>query len=209
VDLLVGMFIIAILILVLRKPCRALTGPASKARAGAHRPELSAADLQQTLNEGQVPTPLDVAFRLQPGEECYGVVAADVEQWLEGDGTYTKKYVAWAGGLSGLALGAAINAAGNSRRKAAAAREAAERWRMIGHYRIYITNQRVALEGGGRREWHEIWLQDARRVARDNSSVVIETANSPSIRLHVAPTEYWYTLLRWLVLDELPSRDIA
>ncbi|MGQ0717918.1 MAG: hypothetical protein ACT4NP_11535 [Pseudonocardiales bacterium] len=130
---------------------------------------------------------------------------ADIERWLEGDGTYTEKYVGWAGGLAGLAIGKAVTAAGNACRRAEAARNAAERWRLVGHYRIYLTSERIALEGGGGREWHELWLHGVRRVELDGSAIVVQVVNEPATRLHLAPTEYWYLLLRRLAMDELPS----
>jgi hypothetical protein len=204
-DTLVGLLVLVLVIVALRKVFGALQRSASGARARVPRSDLSSVELRETLRRGQLPTPVAVSFRLQPGEECYGVVEADLEQWLEGDGTYTEKYVGWAGGLTGLAIGKAVTAAGNARRRAAATREAAERWRLIGHYRIYITSERIALEGGGGREWHELWLSGLRRVERAGSAVVLQVVNEPATRIHAAPTEYWYLLLRRLVLDELPS----
>ncbi len=180
-----------------------------RARTGAPRHDLSIDDLRQTLQRGALPTPVQVSFRLHPGEECYGVADADVEQWREGDGTYTEKHVGWAGGLTGLAIGTAVTATGNRRRRAEAARNAAERWRLVGHYRIYVTNERIAFEGVGGREWHELWLHGVRRVELDGAAVVVQVVNEPSSRLLLAPTDYWYLLLRRLAMDELPRRGQA
>lgn len=208
VELIGLLLVLAAVIFLLRGGLGALQSAiqgTSGPRAAAARPDLSVKALEHTLQRGEFPAPVQVSFRLQPGEECYGVVEADVEQWLEGDGVYTEKYVGWAGGLTGLALGKAVTAAGNARRRAAASREAAERWRLIGHYRIYITSERIAFEGGGGREWHELWLHGVRRLERDASAVIVQVVNEPATRLHIGPVDYWYMLLRRLAMDELPS----
>jgi hypothetical protein len=202
-SLIFSVIVIVAVILLLRRALGAVTTRGATAGPGRPRPDLSVTQLTGTLRSGRLPAPVSVSFPLQPGETCVGTVDADVEQWLEGDGAYTKKYVAWAGGLPGLAIGGAINAVGNSRRKAAAAREAAERWRLIGSYRVYVTTQRIAIEGGS--EWHEIWLQDLRRLERTETALELQTVGQPPTRLHAAPTAYWYVLLRRLAFNELPS----
>lgn len=202
------LIIVVVVILLVRKGLGAATKGGGTARAGRARADLSVDQLTSTLQSGQLPAPVQVSFRLQANEVCVGVVNADIEQWLEGDGTYTKKYVAWAGGLTGLAVGGAMNVVGNSRRKAAATREAAERWRLIGSYRVYVTTERIAFEGGGR-EWHEMWLRDLRRLERDGAALVLQTVGQPATRFHAAPNEYWYLLLRKLAFGELPGAQIS
>lgn len=179
------------------------------ARPRAAAPIHDVAELQRTLQRGELPPPTQVSFRLLPGERCVGVVDADIEQWLEGDGTYTTKHVAWAGGLTGLAIGGAMNVAGNARRKAAARREMAERWRMIGSFRIYVTTARIAFEGGNGREWHEFAIDDVRGVEGDGIAVVVKTNGNPATRIHAAPAAYWQMLLRNLVLGEVPGHPAA
>ncbi len=204
-----GLIVLVVVILALRKVLGALSpGSSGAARAGRARPDLSVEDLADTLRNGGLPTPVQASFRMQPGETCVGEVDADVEQWLEGDGSYTTKHVAWAGGLAGLAIGGAMNAVGNTARKAAARREMAERWRSIGSYRVYVTSERIAFEGGGR-EWHEMWLDDLRRLEIDGGALVLQAVGQPACRIHAAPAEYWYLLLRRLAFDELPGGQIS
>jgi hypothetical protein len=177
------------------------------ARPGQARSDLSVEQLAATLRSGELPPPVRVSFPLQPGERCVGAVEAEVEQWLEGDGTYTHKYVGWAGGLAGLAVGSLSAAIGNSARKAAAAREAAARWRLVGAYRIYVTTERIAFEGGSTgREWQEVWLRDLRRVEVDGSTLELLSVGQPASRVHAAPAEYWALLLRRVAFDEVPGQ---
>lgn len=205
VSLVLNLLIVVGVVLLVRKAIGAVAKGGGTAKPGRPRADLSVSQLTGALQGGRLPAAVPVSFPLQPGEACVGTVDADVEQWLEGDGTYTKKYVAWAGGLTGLAVGGAINAVGNGRRKAAAAREAAERWRLIGSYRVYVTTQRIAFEGGSGREWHEIWFSELRRVERSQTALELQTVGQPPTRLHAAPTAYWYVLLRRLAFNEVPT----
>lgn len=200
-----GLALIALVVVGLARKFGAFR-PSDRARAAAPRPDLSSAELHRTLERGALPAPVDVSFRLELGEVCYGVVEAEVEQWLEGDSTYTHKYVGWAGGLAGLAIGTLTTSIGNAGRKAAAAREAAARWRLVGAYRIYLTTERIAFEGGGGREWHEIWLRDLRRIEVDGSALELRSVGGPASRLHVAPVDYWSMLLRRLAFGEVPGQ---
>lgn len=75
------------------------TGSPSLPRTGA----VSEAQVIANFRSGWSPPPVQVSFALQPSETCVGVVDADGEQWLEGDGSYTHKSVAWVDGVSGLA----------------------------------------------------------------------------------------------------------
>lgn len=114
---------------------------------------------------------------------------------------------AGAGGLAGLAVGSLSAAIGNSARKAAAAREAAARWRLVGAYRIYVTTERIAFEGGSTgREWQEVWLRDLRRVEVDGSTLELLSVGQPASRVHAAPAEYWALLLRRVAFDEVPGQ---
>jgi hypothetical protein len=204
-SLIVLAIIVFVAVLLIRKLTGAVQGSGGRARAGRPRADHSVPELVKTLRAGGLPQAIPVGFPLQPGEMCVGVVEADVEQWLEGDGSYTHKSVGWAGGLAGLAIGSAMNAAGNASRKAAARREAAERWRLVGRYRIYITTARVAFDGGGGREWHESWLEDVRRIEPDHSAIAIQSVGATPTRIHAAPAEYWALLLRRLAFGELPQ----
>jgi hypothetical protein len=189
----------------LRKLTGAIQGSGGRARAGRPRADLSVSELVKTLEAGGLPQAIPVAFPLQPGEVCVGVVDADVDQWLEGDGSYVHKSVGWSGGLTGLAIGGAMSAAGNARRRAAARRSAAERWRLVGGYRIYVTTARLAFDGGGAREWHEAWLADVRRIDLDHSAIAIQSVGATPTRIHAAPGEYWAMLLRSLAFGEVPQ----
>lgn len=201
------LFLVTVLAVVLfaLKERRAVA--ARSAKPGPARPELSARELAATLRRGGLPAAMPVGFRMRADETCVGVVDADVEQWLQGDGTYISKHVGWAGGLGGLVLGSAIAAAGNARRRAEASREAEERWRLVGTYRIYFTTERIAMEGGTR-EWHEFWLDDIRQVSTDGTAVIIQTTGgAPATRVHATPSAYWHMLLRRLVFDERPHAN--
>ena len=157
-------------------------------------------DLAKWLRSGWTPTPIQAPFPLQPDETCVGVVDGVVEQWLEGDGSYVHKSVAWAGGVGGLALGAATSAIGNARRRAKAAKEAAERWRAVDNPRIYITNQRFAMQG---RQWVDLWYPTLRTVTYDQAGVVVQTAGASAMRLRMLPPDYWFVLLRHLAYGEI------
>jgi len=203
VTLLIIIIIVVAIVVQRRKDSSSGVGTA---RSRAAAPIHNVAELAHTLQRGELPAPTQVSFRLLPGETCVGVVDADIEQWLEGDGSYTTKHVAWAGGLAGLAIGGAMNVAGNSWRKAAAKSEMAECWRMIGSYRIYVTTERLAFEGGGGREWHEYSIHDVRGVENDGAAVIVKTNGNPATRIHATPTAYWHMLLRNLVLGEVPGQ---
>jgi hypothetical protein len=173
-----------------------------------YSPATSGAQLVASFRSGWSPSPMQVSFALQPGETCVGVVDADVEQWLEGDGTYTHKSVGWASGLGGLVLGGAATAIGNARRRTKAAREAAERWRHLGIYRIYVTTARIALQGG-HREWHDLWYSDFRIVDYDQNGVILQTSGNPASRLHMTPTDYWFVMVRKLAFNEICDVPIS
>lgn len=164
----------------------------------------SVEDLRRTLQRGQLPPPIDVSFRLLPGEECRAIADADIEQWLPGDDTYTHKSVAWAGGLTGLAIGAASNAVGNAARRAAAGRRATETWRFVDRYRLSLTDERLIVEGGRGREWAEIPLEEIRRLEFDGRLIEFSRNGGTPTRLSLSDSAYWYMLLRRLVLDEVP-----
>lgn len=200
---LVLVFIVIALVVIVRRgrgsgPARRPSQP-PRALSGA-----SVDELRHTLQRGELPPPIDVSFRLHPGERCIAVADADVEQWLPGYGTYTHRSVAWAGGLTGLAIGAASNAVGNAARRAAAGRQAAEQWRFVDSYRLHLTDERLVVEGGRGREWHEILLDEVRRVDADGSLIEFQREGGTPTRLALAQHDYWYLLLRRLVLDEVP-----
>lgn len=164
---------------------------------------LSAIELTARLRSGWFPPPVEVPFALQPNETCVGVVDADVEQWQEGDGSYTHKSVLLAGSLGGLALGGALNAVGNSRRRAQAAREATERWRLIDSMRIYVTTTRIALQTD--REWHDLWYSELRTLQYDHAGLILQLSGRPRSRLRMGPPDYWYVMVRKLAFNDIPD----
>jgi hypothetical protein len=164
---------------------------------------VSGTQLVANFRSGWSPPPVQVSFALQPNEICVGVVDADGEQWLEGEASYTHKSVGFAHGLSGLALGAAMNAVGNTRRRNKAARGAAERWRHIDVFRVYVTTARIALQAGRRREWHDLWYRDFRTVEYDQKGIILQTSGNPASRLHMAPPDYWFVMVQKLAFNEI------
>jgi hypothetical protein len=161
----------------------------------------SAAALATSLRAGWFPPPMQVPFPLQADESCVGIVDAAGEQWLEGEGSYTHKSVAWAGGLSGLVLGGTLNAVGNARRRAKAARQAAEQWRHIDSFRIYVTTSRIALQGS--RDWHDMWFSNLRTLNYDDAGVILQMSGNPASRLRMWPPDYWFVMLRKLAFNDI------
>jgi hypothetical protein len=200
--LLVIALVVVTLVVISRQRAKGPVRPSKPPRAISGE---SVDDLRRTLQRGQLPPPIDVSFRLLPGEECRAVADADVEQWLPGDDTYTHKSVAWAGGLTGLAIGAASNAVGNAARKAAAGRRAAETWRFVDTYRLYLTDMRLIVEGGRGREWAEIPLDEIRRLEFDGRLIEFSRNGGTPTRLSLGEPDYWYMLMRRLVLNEVPQ----
>jgi hypothetical protein len=129
-----------------------------------------------------------------------GLFQANFEQWAEGRGEYTRKHVAWAGGLSGLVLGSALNAAGNARRRSKAARDAAETWRYIDSMLIYVTTSRIALQGCG---WHDLWYSDLRTLDYTWEGLILQMSGSPPCRLKLKSPDYWYVMVRKFAFNEI------
>jgi len=160
------------------------------------------AELVAWLRSGWEPASIQTPFPLQADERCVGVVDSVLEGWLASDGSYMHKSVGWAGGLGGLALGAATSAIGNARRRAKAAREAAERWRVIDRPRVFMTSRRLALQGS---EWMDVWYSGIRVVNQDHSGLIVQSAGGPAIRLQVHSPDYWYVLLRHYAYNDVVS----
>ncbi|MDQ1457477.1 MAG: hypothetical protein QOH28_3097 [Actinomycetota bacterium] len=104
-------------------------------------------------------------------------------------------------GLTGLAIGSARSAAGNAARRSKAAREAAEKWRYIDSYRVYVTTSRIALQGS--REWHDVWYVNLRTLEYDHQGITFQTSGNPRSRLRMFPTDYWFVMLRKLAYNEI------
>lgn len=160
-----------------------------------------AAQLAANFKQGWFPPPVQVPFRLQGDETCVGVVDADVEYWLDGDGSYTHKSVAFSSGLGGLVLGGTMSAIGNARRRNKAAREAAPRWRYSDSARIYMTTARIALQGS--RDWNDLWFGNVRTLNYDDAGVIVQLSGSPAARLRLWPQDYWFVMLRKLAFDDI------
>lgn len=161
----------------------------------------AAAELAVALRAGSLPPRVQVPFRLQPGEECFGVFDGPQELWLEGNGEYVHKSVALAGSLPGLVIGGALNMIGNSRRRARAAGEAAEKWRQMDNVRAYVTTSRIGLHGT--RDWQDFWYTDLRTLRYDDVGVVVQMSGRPTCRLAVRPADYWFVLLRKLAFGDV------
>ena len=160
-----------------------------------------AVDLAMALRRGSLPAPIQVPFPLTQGEQCVGIFDGPQEQWLAGSGEYVHKSVAWAGGVGGLMLGGAMNMIGNSRRRAAAAREAAEQWRWVDHVRAYVTTERIALQGA--RDWQDYWYSELRTLNFDAVGVIVQMTGLAATRLPVQPVDYWFVLLRKLAFGDV------
>jgi hypothetical protein len=98
---------------------------------------------------------------------------------------------------------------GNAARRAAAGRQAAEQWRFVDGYRLHLTDERLVVEGGRGREWHEIPLDEVRRLDTDGGLIEFQREGGTPTRLALAQHDYWYLLLRRLVLDEVPRTGNA
>lgn len=166
-------------------------------------------ELRRALQRGELPAPIDVTFRRAAGEECRAIADATIEQWLSGDDAYVHKSGGFAIGLTWIAARAVTNAAGNAARKARAGREAQERWREVGRYRVSLTDRRLIIEGGASREWHEIPLDEIVRVDAIGRAVEFQRNGGTLSRLHTSQPEYWYLLLRRLAFDEVPQGGSA
>jgi hypothetical protein len=171
--------------------------PYTSAQVKASRAE--ARKLAAALAAGQRPPAITVPFRLSHGETCYGQGAAQLWQFLEGEGTYVHKSRGGFG-LVGLAA-VAGTAAGNRARRSRAAREAAPRFRPVDEGTVYLTDQRFVLQG--RMQWSDFWHQNVRIATCDGTSITFEVSGAPPIQLHVWPIDYYYALFHYLAYNDI------
>jgi hypothetical protein len=122
-----------------------------------------------------------------------------IAQLLEGNASYLHKSTFGIGLLPFTMM--AANAIGNSRRKHAAAREAAARLRLVDAGRLHLTNQRLAIQG--RMQWMDLWYPDMRMSYCDGNAVTLEMANIPPVRLHTWPAYFVFAMIRFLAMGEV------
>jgi len=122
-----------------------------------------------------------------------------VYQYLEGDGSYVHKTRVGFGFL-GLAV-AAGTAAGNKVREGRASAEAAARYRLVEQGPMYLTDQRLSVQGSA--QWIDLWHSNVRASSCDGEAINLTVADLPPIQLRVWAADYWYVLFRWLAHNEL------
>jgi hypothetical protein len=120
-------------------------------------------------------------------------------QYLEGDGTYIHKS-RMGFGLVGLAV-VAGTAAGNSARKARAAREAAPQFRPVEQGPFSLTNMRFAVQGQS--QWIDFWFENIRMSSCDSNSITLHVAGAPPAQLHMWPADYYFALYHFLANGEI------
>jgi hypothetical protein len=92
-------------------------------------------------------------------------------------------------------------AAGNSARRARAAREAAPRFRPVDEGTVYLTDRRFVLQG--RIQWSDYWHENVRMSTCDGSSITFELSGAPPIQLHVWPIDYYFALFHYLAYNDI------
>lgn len=150
--------------------------------------------LTEALSTGWQPDPVAVPIQLQRGESCYAYNAAQLWQYLEGDGTYIHKS-GGGFGLLGVAF-AAGTAIGNSARKSRAAREAAARFRPVDQGTLYLTDRRFAVQGQA--QWTDLWFGELRMSSCDGSSITLHMSGLPPMQIHTWPIDYYFALFHFL-----------
>ena len=159
-------------------------------------------ELANALNGGAAPQTVPTRMALRPGEACFGEIDVQVWQWLEGDGEYVRKSGGYyGGGVAGLIALRGASAIGNSRRRAAAAREAAAQWRVVDRGRVFLISQRFSIQG--ETGWRDIWFSGVRMSDCDGVSIALEIDGWPSTRLEMPYPDYWFVLFRKLAYNHV------
>lgn len=121
---------------------------------------------------------------------------------MRGRGDYLHKSGGYyGGGVVGLIALRGASAIGNSRRRSAAAREAAAQWRVVDRGRIFLTSQRFSIQGES--GWKDIWFGGVRMSDCDSVSIALEVDGWPSTRLEMPYPDYWFVLFRKLAYNRV------
>jgi hypothetical protein len=162
--------------------------------------------LAQAFQNGATPEPVGVRLALQRGEFCVGEIPVIVQQFLEGDGSYTKRSGGWmiGGGVFGAvysAVNLTSNAVGNAARRSKAARQTAGQWRQVGSGTVYLTDRRWSMQTGN--TWHDLWFSDVRASDCDGKMIILEMAGIPRTGLTVPAADYWYVMFNKMAYDRV------
>lgn len=104
--------------------------------------------LAQSLAQGAQLEPLRVdGLPLVPGEHAYAEVDVEAWRWLPTDILYERRSTLLGGPVL-MTASALASATGNRRRRLAAERASAPRWRPLGIVRVVVTDRRLLV-------WHE------------------------------------------------------
>jgi hypothetical protein len=157
-------------------------------------------ELAEYFQRGGQPQPQPSPIVLQPGEQYFGQVPAQVLQWQEGDGVYTSTSVFWFGGILGTVAALGTTAVVNGAARRRAEREMAARWRPVDSAIVHVTNRRLALEGN---IWTDVWYGAIRKSDCNATSILFEVAGWRSTCLALAYPHYWFVMMRKLAYDEV------
>ena len=137
-----------------------------------------------------IPCPI----RLGPDEQCVGTGPVSLLQYVGADVQWTEKHGGGWGLGSILVMGAA-NAIGNSSRKAAAMRQAAVQWRVVDQGRMWLTNQRFAVQAS---EWINLWHENVNMSCCDGLAIELHFDGMPPTRLRMPYADWWYVMMQWV-----------
>ena len=130
-------------------------------------------------------------------------------QYVGADVEWTEKHGGGWGIGSILVMGTA-HAIANSSRKAEAMRQAAPRWRMVDQGRMWLTNERFAIQAS---EWINLWHENQNMSHCDGLAIELHFDGMPPTRLRTAYADWWYVMMQWIAFEVLtmpgePQREI-
>jgi hypothetical protein len=146
--------------------------------------------IQQGTPIHTIPCPI----RLRSGEQCVGTSQVGLMQDVGANVDWTEKHGGgW--GLGSILFMGAANAIGNSARKASAMRQAAAQWRMVDQGRMWLTNERFAIQGS---EWINLWHENVNMSQCDGLTIELHYDGMPPTRLRMAYADWWYVMMQWI-----------
>ncbi|HET7490194.1 MAG TPA: hypothetical protein VFJ85_19880 [Acidimicrobiales bacterium] len=149
---------------------------------------------------------MQVPMMLGAGEVAYAVSSAQVLQRTAETVNYQHSSM-FAFGRPAFMVGAfAANAMMNRSARQRAERAAAAQWRWRDSGHLFLTNQRLALQGS--LSWADFWFGALRSVNTDHLSLMMYLDGCPPTALRCPSPGWWYVALHWLIYGSVPSISV-
>ena len=164
---------------------------------------VAAHELRTWLLAGQEFQPVQAPIILGAGEAAYAASSAEVFQRTAETSSYQESSM-FAFGPPAFMVGAfAANAMANGAARRRAEQQVAAQWRCCDSGNLFLTNQRLALQGS--LSWSDWWFGALRSVSTNHAALLMYLDGCPPTAVRCPIPGWWYVALHWLSQGAVPD----